>query len=137
MTRRKIQMKKIDSVTARQVTFSKRRKGLFKKAQELLTLCDAEIALLVFSSTGTLFDFASSSARQVIERRNLYSDVNLVKSYQPSQELQVEGEYFKLNKEIEEKTLEIRQLNGEDLQGLSVKDLRKLEDLLSTSLHRI
>lgn len=60
MTRRKIQIKKIDSITARQVTFSKRRKGLFKKAQELSTLCDAEIALLVFSSTGKLFDYASS-----------------------------------------------------------------------------
>ncbi|XP_028795360.1 MADS-box protein JOINTLESS-like [Neltuma alba] len=137
MTRRKIAIKKIENVAARQVAFSKRRKGLFKKAMELSTLCDAEIALLVFSASGKLFDYASTSTRQVIERRNLYSDVNLVKSYQPSQELQVEGEYFKLNKEIEEKTLEIRQLNGEDLQGLSVKDLRKLEDLLSTSLHRV
>lgn len=60
MTRRKIQIKKIDSITARQVTFSKRRKGLFKKAQELATLCDADIALLVFSSTGKLFEYASS-----------------------------------------------------------------------------
>ncbi|XP_028780369.1 MADS-box protein JOINTLESS-like [Neltuma alba] len=137
MTRRKIAIKKIENVAARQVAFSKRRKGLFKKAKELSTLCDAEIALLVFSASGKLFDYASTSTRQVIERRNLYSDVNLVKSYQLSQELQVEGEYFKLNKEIEEKTLEIRQLNGEDLQGLSVKDLRKLEHLLSTSLHRI
>ncbi|XP_028795362.1 MADS-box protein JOINTLESS-like [Neltuma alba] len=137
MTRRKIAIKKIENVAARQVAFSKRRKGLFKKAMELSTLCDAEIALLVFSASGKLFDYASTSMRQVIERRNLYSDVNPVKSYQPPQELQVEGEYFKLNKEVKEKTLEIRQLNGEDLQGLSVKDLRKLEDLLSTSLHRI
>ncbi|XP_054817640.1 floral homeotic protein APETALA 1 C-like [Prosopis cineraria] len=50
MTRRKIQIKKIDSVTAGQVTFSKRRKGLFKKAQELSILCDTEIALWVPSS---------------------------------------------------------------------------------------
>ena len=40
MTRRKIQIKKIDNTTARQVTFSKRRRGLFKKAFELYTLCD-------------------------------------------------------------------------------------------------
>ena len=53
-------MKKIDNRAARQVTFSKRRRGLFKKAQELSTLCDAEIALIVFSSTGKLFDYASS-----------------------------------------------------------------------------
>ncbi|KAG6652776.1 hypothetical protein CIPAW_05G030000 [Carya illinoinensis] len=59
MTRKKIQIKRIDNTTARQVTFSKRRKGLFKKALELSTLCDAEIALIVFSATGKLFDYAS------------------------------------------------------------------------------
>ncbi|KAI9079253.1 hypothetical protein K1719_038738 [Acacia pycnantha] len=104
---------------------------------ELSTLCDAEIALFVFSASGKLFDYASTSMRQVIERRNPHSDVSLVKSYQPSQELQVEGEYFKLNKELKEKTHELRQLNGEELQGLSLKDLRKLEALLNTSLNRI
>ncbi|KAK4401826.1 MADS-box protein JOINTLESS [Sesamum angolense] len=60
MVRQKIQIKKIDNLTARQVTFSKRRRGLFKKAQELSTLCDAEIALIVFSATGKLFDYSSS-----------------------------------------------------------------------------
>lgn len=60
MVRQKIQIKRIDNLTARQVTFSKRRRGLFKKAQELSTLCDAEIALIVFSATGKLFEFCSS-----------------------------------------------------------------------------
>jgi len=60
MTRKRIQIKKIDNISSRQVTFSKRRKGLFKKAQELSTLCDADIALIVFSATSKLFDYASS-----------------------------------------------------------------------------
>jgi len=60
MVRQRIQIKKIDNVTARQVTFSKRRRGLIKKAQELSTLCDAEIGLIVFSSTGKLFEYCSS-----------------------------------------------------------------------------
>jgi len=60
MARRKIPIKKIDNINARQVTFSKRRKGLFKKAQELSTLCDAEIALIVISATSKLFEYASS-----------------------------------------------------------------------------
>ncbi|KAL0559840.1 hypothetical protein IC582_000220 [Cucumis melo] len=60
MTRKKIQIKKIDNIAARQVAFSKRRKGLFKKAKELAILCDAEIGLLVFSASGKLFDYASS-----------------------------------------------------------------------------
>ncbi|KAL3538702.1 hypothetical protein ACH5RR_002068 [Cinchona calisaya] len=73
MVRHRIQIKRIDNLTARQVTFSKRRRGLFKKAQELSTLCDAEIALIVFSATGKLFEFCSSSMLQVIERHNLCS----------------------------------------------------------------
>ncbi|CAK9163159.1 unnamed protein product [Ilex paraguariensis] len=60
MVRQRIQIRKIDNLTARQVTFSKRRKGVFKKAQELSTLCDADIALIVFSATGKLFEYASS-----------------------------------------------------------------------------
>ncbi|GAB2267906.1 hypothetical protein Dimus_002881 [Dionaea muscipula] len=60
MVRQKIEIKKIDNTTARQVTFSKRRRGLFKKAHELSTLCDVEIGLIVFSSTGKLYEYSSS-----------------------------------------------------------------------------
>ena len=60
MTKRKIQIKNIDNLPARQVAFSKRRRGLFKKAFELSTLCDVEIGLMVFSATGKLFEYASS-----------------------------------------------------------------------------
>jgi MADS-box transcription factor len=60
MGRGKIEIKRIDNATSRQVTFSKRRSGLFKKARELSILCDAEVGLLVFSSTSRLYDFASS-----------------------------------------------------------------------------
>jgi hypothetical protein len=60
MTRKKIPIKKIDNTTARQVSFSKRRRGLFKKACELSILCDAEIALMVFSATGKFFEYSNS-----------------------------------------------------------------------------
>lgn len=60
MTKRKIEIKKIENIAARQATFSKRRRGIFKKARELSTLCDAEIALAVFSDTGKLFEYATS-----------------------------------------------------------------------------
>jgi MADS-box transcription factor len=68
MGRGKIEIKRIDNATSRQVTFSKRRSGLFKKAKELAILCDAEVGLIVFSSTGRLYDFASTSMKSVIER---------------------------------------------------------------------
>ncbi|KDO36389.1 hypothetical protein CISIN_1g040972mg [Citrus sinensis] len=61
MAREKIKIRKIDNITARQVTFSKRRRGLFKKAEELSVLCDAEVGVIIFSATGKLFESSSSS----------------------------------------------------------------------------
>ena len=58
--RERIAIRRIENLAARQVTFSKRRRGLFKKAEELSILCDAEVGLAVFSATGKLFQFASS-----------------------------------------------------------------------------
>lgn len=60
MGRGKIVIQRIDNSTSRQVTFSKRRKGLIKKAKELAILCDADVGLLIFSSTGKLYEFANT-----------------------------------------------------------------------------
>jgi hypothetical protein len=68
MVRGKTEMKRIENATSRQVTFSKRRNGLLKKAFELSVLCDAEVALIVFSPRGKLYEFASA-ARCVPFRR--------------------------------------------------------------------
>ncbi|KAG6514314.1 hypothetical protein ZIOFF_024664 [Zingiber officinale] len=42
MVRGKTQMRRIENLASRQVTFSKHRRGLLKKAFELSVLCDAE-----------------------------------------------------------------------------------------------
>lgn len=60
MGRGKIEIKKIENANSRQVTFSKRRSGLFKKAHELAVLCEADVAVIIFSNTGRLFDFSST-----------------------------------------------------------------------------
>jgi MADS-box transcription factor, plant len=60
MGRGKIVIQRIENSTNRQVTFSKRRSGLFKKAKELAILCDAEVGLVVFSSTGRLYESANT-----------------------------------------------------------------------------
>uniref|UniRef100_A0A0D9WNF7 MADS-box domain-containing protein n=1 Tax=Leersia perrieri TaxID=77586 RepID=A0A0D9WNF7_9ORYZ len=64
MGRVKLQIKRIENSTNRQVTFSKRRNGLIKKAYELSVLCDIDIALLMFSPSGRLSHF---SGRRRIE----------------------------------------------------------------------
>uniref|UniRef100_M8D876 MADS-box transcription factor 5 n=1 Tax=Aegilops tauschii TaxID=37682 RepID=M8D876_AEGTA len=61
MGRGKVELKRIDNKISRQVTFAKRRNGLLKKAYELSVLCDAEVALIIFSTRGRLFEFSTSS----------------------------------------------------------------------------
>ncbi|KAJ0649737.1 putative transcription factor MADS-type1 family [Helianthus annuus] len=60
MVRGKVELKRIENTTSRQVTFTKRRNGLLKKAYELSVLCDAEVAMIIFSQKGKLYDFSSS-----------------------------------------------------------------------------
>ncbi|KAE9605604.1 putative transcription factor MADS-type1 family [Lupinus albus] len=61
MGRGRVQLKRIENNINRQVTFSKRRAGLLKKANEISVLCDAEVALIVFSHKGKLFEYATDS----------------------------------------------------------------------------
>ncbi|KAL8063995.1 hypothetical protein ABFX02_01G062700 [Erythranthe guttata] len=89
MGREKMKIKKIANVAARQVTLTKRRKGLFKKAEELSILCDAEIGLLIISSSSNtpihFFTYATTSMKDIIERYDLHSK-NLDELEQPSEQ---------------------------------------------------
>ncbi|GMH18765.1 hypothetical protein Nepgr_020606 [Nepenthes gracilis] len=66
--RQKIKMAKIKNQSHRQVTFSKRRLGLFQKASELATLCGAEIAAVVFSPGGKAFSFGHPDVEPIVDR---------------------------------------------------------------------
>lgn len=138
MAREKIQIKKIENATARQVTFSKRRRGLIKKAEELSVLCDADVALIIFSSTGKLFEYSNLSMREILERHHLHSN-NLAKLEEPSLELQLveNSNCSRLSKEVAQKSHQLRQMRGEDLQGLSLEELQQLEKSLETGLGRV
>ena len=54
-----MELKRIEDKSSRQVTFSKRRNGLIKKARELSVLCDVDVAVVVFSSGGKLYEYAN------------------------------------------------------------------------------
>ncbi|KAM6581736.1 hypothetical protein CsatA_005510 [Cannabis sativa] len=66
--RQKVAMVKMDNESNLQVTFSKRRSGLFKKASELCTLCGVELALIVFSPGRKVFSFGHPSVELVVDR---------------------------------------------------------------------
>ncbi|XP_010557539.1 PREDICTED: agamous-like MADS-box protein AGL62 [Tarenaya hassleriana] len=66
--RQKIEMVKMNNESNLQVTFSKRRSGLFKKASELCTLCGAEVAIIVFSPGRKVFSFGHPCVETIIDR---------------------------------------------------------------------
>ncbi|KAI5661215.1 hypothetical protein M9H77_20538 [Catharanthus roseus] len=63
-------MVKMKNESNLQVTFSKRRAGLFKKANELVTLCGAEVAFIVFSPGGKVFSYGHPDVETLTEELN-------------------------------------------------------------------
>ncbi|XP_049401481.1 MADS-box transcription factor 23-like [Solanum stenotomum] len=132
MGRGKIEMKKIENISSRQVTFSKRRAGLFKKAEELSVLCDAEIGVIVFSNTDRLYEFASSksSMEKIVDRYN-----NSSHSFEhPTVENLVEPELNSLKAEVAKLRKATGRMMGKQLDDLDFKELQQLEHQLTEGI---
>ncbi|MCL7039459.1 hypothetical protein MKW94_006557 [Papaver nudicaule] len=156
MGRGKVELKLIENKINRQVTFAKRRNGLLKKAYELSILCDAEVALIIFSSKGKLYEFCSSSSYGFVRVRSptvcVCIMLKTLERYQrstPSSKSQssepvtfdIEDEtyqdYLRLKARAEVLQQNYRNLQGEDLEPLSVKELDQLESQLEVSLKQV
>lgn len=125
MGRRRIELRRIDNASTRRVTFSTRRNGLLKKAYELSVLCDAEVAVIVFSSHGKLYEFGSM---RTIERYKItgIKDAGWMQITEPSLE-RCGNDITKLKKEIDILTNKSRKLMGDSISSLSMKELDELE----------
>ncbi|KAK1560842.1 hypothetical protein Q3G72_031431 [Acer saccharum] len=138
MGRGRVELKRIENKINRQVTFSKRRNGLLKKAYELSVLCDAEVALIIFSSRGKLYEFGSTGTgsgtiTKTLERYQRCSfnpqDNNIERETQSWYQ-----EVTKLKAKFESLQRTQRHLLGEDLGPLNIKELQNLEKQLEGSL---
>ncbi|XP_074273185.1 agamous-like MADS-box protein MADS3 isoform X4 [Silene latifolia] len=142
MGRGKVELKRIENNISRQVTFSKRRGGLMKKASELSILCDAEIALIVFSSRGKLYEFSSvNCVPKTIDRYLRSNNVSLNQlDHQPSYNEQAQSWYQEME-HLESKCQSLkksqRHMLGEELGGLNMKELQNLEKQLDGALARV
>ncbi|XP_038971461.1 MADS-box protein SOC1-like isoform X2 [Phoenix dactylifera] len=134
MVRGKTEVRRIENATSRQVTFSKRRNGLLKKAFELSVLCDAEVALIVFSPRGKLYEFSSSSMESTLDRYMLHAmDVNISKQAKEHNK-RLKSETASLMKKIEQLEACKRKLLGESLESCTAEELHELELQLEQSL---
>ncbi|XP_047048746.1 MADS-box transcription factor 25-like isoform X2 [Lolium rigidum] len=138
MGRGKIAIERIENATNRQVTFSKRRGGLMKKARELAILCDADLALIVFSSTSRLYDYASSSGMKAILERYHEAKEEHTRVLNPTSEAKLwQREVVNLRRQVQNLQHSNRQLLGEELSGSNVRDLQFLQNQLEISLHSV
>ncbi|XP_065001001.1 truncated transcription factor CAULIFLOWER A-like [Musa acuminata AAA Group] len=136
MGRGRVQLKRIENKINRQVTFSKRRSGLLKKAHEISVLCDAEVALVIFSPKGKLYEYSTNSSMEKLLQRyyeSSYAERALVEA-DPRSQVSWCHEYGKLKAKVEALQKRQRQLMGEELEALTLKELQQLERQLDTSL---
>ena len=84
MGRKKIAIKRITDERTRQVTFvvlfqvtfSKRKFGLMKKAYELAVLCNCEVGLILFTQNNKLFQFASTDMDHLLLRYTEFNEAH-------------------------------------------------------------
>ncbi|XP_049390680.1 floral homeotic protein PMADS 1 [Solanum stenotomum] len=135
MARGKIQIKKIENQTNRQVTYSKRRNGLFKKANELTVLCDAKVSIVMISSTGKLHEFISPSitTKQLFDLYQKTIGVDIWTTHYEKMQEQLR-KLKDVNRNLRK---EIRQRMGESLNDLNYEQLEELMENVDNSLKLI
>lgn len=129
-----MKMKKIEDLSARQVTFSKRRQGMFKKAHELSTLCDAEVAALVVSPAGRFHNYASSKIEDILCKFSMQCDEEKHSAdFQRENMNRVEH----VNSGIDEKMKRLRLIMSMYLHKWGIEELQQLEMMLEPILKRV
>ncbi|KAG7550152.1 Transcription factor MADS-box [Arabidopsis thaliana x Arabidopsis arenosa] len=128
MGRKKLEIKRIENKSSRQVTFSKRRNGLIEKARQLSVLCDASVALLVVSASGKLYSFSSGDNLVKILDRYGKQHADDLKALDIQSKALNYGSHHELLELVESK------LVGSNVKNVSVDTLVQLEEHLGTAL---
>nr|GEZ22866.1 agamous-like MADS-box protein AGL62 [Tanacetum cinerariifolium] len=112
--RQKIPIKKIEKMTNRQVTFSKRRKGLFKKASELCVLTGAKMAILVQSPGERCYAFGHPSVDAVIHCNDNKGSTSVWSPNQPSV-IKLNMQYAEVEKELEREKMKYKMIQQDKI----------------------
>ncbi|KMZ58453.1 MADS-box transcription factor 32 [Zostera marina] len=136
MVRGKMQIRRIDNPIQKQSTFYKRRDGLFKKAKELSVLCDANLLLILFSTTGKLYEFHSPSFSSSKEFIRKYETATHTQIWCDSL-LERNAEKERFEQLCHGLETELRFLRVDDEQCYSVPALGRLERTLEDSVNKV
>lgn len=116
--RKKIEIKQLENSSNKQVTFSKRRAGIFKKASELTVLCGADVAVIVFSSADKVFCYGHPNINAVLDsyQNGLSSVVKVCDNASDVPVAEFNKKYVEAEKEFEglkRKTTEMKEMADE------------------------
>ncbi|KAL5713978.1 hypothetical protein ACHQM5_016002 [Ranunculus cassubicifolius] len=133
MGRGKIEIKRIENSTNRQVTFSKRRNGILKKAKEIAILCEAKVSLVIFTSNSKMFEFNSHPLAEILHK---YQKDTGNKLWDAKHEF-LHQECARIKKENESMQRELGHLKGEDINSLQPGELIPIEQALENGITRV
>nr|ABB59993.1 MADS-box protein [Geum rupestre] len=136
MGRGKIEIKRIENSSNRQVTYTKRRNGIIKKAKEITVLCDAKVFVIIVPSSGKMVDFRSGPKETLLKLLDKYHAQGGNKLWDQKHE-NLFIEIDKVRKENDGMQIELRHMKGEDISSLSHLDLMSLEEALEIGLSSI
>ncbi|KAJ4835940.1 Agamous-like MADS-box protein mads9 [Turnera subulata] len=132
MGRGKIEIKRIENSSNRQVTYSKRRNGIIKKAKEITVLCDAKVSLVIFASSGKMHEYCSPSTT-LVDLLDKYHKQSGKRLWDAKHE-NLNNEIDRIKKENDSMQIELRHLKGEDITSLHHKELAAIEKALENGL---
>ncbi|XP_024456071.2 agamous-like MADS-box protein MADS9 isoform X2 [Populus trichocarpa] len=132
MGRGKIEIKRIENASNRQVTYSKRKNGIIKKAKEITVLCDAQVSLVIFASSGRMHEYCSPSTT-VVDLLDKYHKQSGKRLWDAKHE-NLSKEIDRIKKENDSMQIELRHLKGEDISSLHHTELMAIEEALDAGL---
>ncbi|KAG5601107.1 hypothetical protein H5410_032477 [Solanum commersonii] len=135
MGRGKIEIKRIENTNNRQVTYSKRRNGIIKKAKEITVLCEAKVSLIIFASSGKMHEYCSPSTT-ISDMLDGYQKASGRRLWDAKHE-NLSNEIDRIKKENDSMQVKLRHLKGEDINQLTHKELIIMEEALQNGLSSI
>ncbi|XP_078433889.1 agamous-like MADS-box protein MADS9 isoform X3 [Wolffia australiana] len=132
MARGKTEIKRIENSANRQVTYSKRKNGMIKKAKEISILCNAKVCLVIFSGSGKMAEFCSDSTA-LPSMLAEYQKQSGERIWGADHEM-LNGEIERIKKENESLLIELRNLKGDEIGPLSPFQLIQIEEALQRGL---
>nr|AWD93715.1 GLOBOSA2 [Nicotiana benthamiana] len=135
MGRGKIEIKRIENSSNRQVTYSKRRNGIIKKAKEITVLCDAKVSLIIYGNSGKMHEYCSPSTT-IADMLDGYQRTSGRRLWDTKHE-NLSNEIDRIKKENDSMQIKLRHLKGEDINSLNHKELMVMEEALQNGLSSI